>query len=490
MKTKFLVMLYALLILTYLEMNAQTTTYSFNYYNGYVKRSQAMVEDDAGNILALIYEYTGTDYTPHKYYRAGILKFSPTGDTSTQFYSFGDTAISLTAMSKAQDGGYLLSGQAGTPLIGNSRLLLIKTDAQCQKAWSKDFYIEGVLYILPEKIITDENGWFVFGAVNYSVGGGWYPFMARFDKEGQMLRYYIYPDHGLVPFEFVLNPAANRIWLFSGPTLDPFNRASRLVFDTTFNYLSGEELPGNILHGFDYFLWLNDTSFYVSTLGFRNEMPSSHDHEFSLSLYDTTMNRLSYGEFGNLDTDDYPGFGMPFDFINPDTIFYTGTIELQFYPIVYGHQNWIMVGQTDRNLNERYRRYIGGDANYWSWNILALNDGGCFVNTAKLNEDLLIFDLVFFRLDQNGQLVYTTDAAMMQQQFISYPNPVKDYLNVEGPSIGYEVQLFSQDGRLIQSVHSQSDKTQIRTSGLKSGMYFISYLLDGKHIETEKIIKF
>lgn len=490
MKTIFFFAVFAFFTLTYEVLNSQTT-FTFNYNNGYVKRSQAMFEDEAGNILALLREHTGTDYTPTQYYRSGILKFSPTGDTSTLFYSFGDTAVSLTAMSKAQEEGYLLSGQAGQPQIGDSRLILMKTDAQCQKIWSKEHYIEGVFYIFPEKIITDENGCYVFGEVNFAIGGGWHPFMSRFDQEGQMLRYYIYPDHGMVPFEFVLNPKANRIWLFSGSNLDPFNNESRLLFDTSFNYISGEELPNNIWDGLYNFKWLNDTSFYVSYLGFRNETPNSYqDHEFSLSLYDTTMNRLSYGEFGNLDSDDYPGFGMPFDFITPDTIFYTGTIGLHYYPIFYGYKNWIMVGQTDRNLQELYRRYMGGDANYMSLSVLALKDGGCFVNTAKLNEDLLIFDLVFFRLDQNGQLVYTTDAAMMQQQFISYPNPVKDYLNVEGPSIGYEVQLFSQDGRLIQSVHSQSDKTQIRTSGLKSGMYFISYLLDGKHIETEKIIKF
>lgn len=464
-------------------------TYTFNYTNGYVKRSPAMLEDDAGNVLALLREYTGTDYTPQQYYRAGILTFSPIGDTSSIFYNLGDTVFSLTAMSKAEDTGYILGGQSGLPEVGSSRLLLIKTDAQKQRIWTKQHVIAEVLNILPVKIITDEYGFYVFGAVGYTIGGPWYPFMSRFDNSGQLVRYYIYPDSGLTTYEFVLNPSAKLIWMFSGPTLDPFMGASKLVFDTTFTYISGEELPINYMEVTS-FKWLSDSAFYVSYLGYRNEIPNSYqDHEFSLSLYDTTMNRLSYGEFGNPDSDDYPGFGMPFDFLHPDTIFYTGTVGLQYYPIIYGYKNWIMVGQTDRNLQERYRRYIGGDANYWSWNVLALKDGGCFVNTAKLNEDLLIYDLVFFKLDQYGQLVYTSDPAMVQRRFLSYPNPVTDYITVEGPASGYEVQLFSQDGRLLDAVNAHTSKIQLKASNLKPGMYFLSFLIDGKKIETEKIIK-
>jgi len=464
-------------------------TFSFTLDDGFTKRSDAAFEDSNGNISALVSQWTDTPTTPPSYYRAGILTFSPTGDTNTIYYNLGDTVFSLKAMTKTKDEGFVLAGHAGQPQIGNSRMLLIKINKQKQRIWTKQHLIEGVLNYYPSKIIADTFGYYVFGAVDYTLYGPWYPFMSRFDNNGNLLRYYMYPDNAFREHEFVFNVANNRIWMFSGPTLDPFMGASKLVFDTTFNYISGEELPIDYMEVTS-FKWSSDSTFYVSYLGYRNELPNSfNDHEFSLSLYDTTMNRLSYGEFGNLDSDDYPGIAMPYDFIHVDTIFYTGTIGLNTYPIIYGYKSWIMVGQTDKNLQERYRQYLGGDANYGAYYIVALKDGGCFVNAIKVNENLLVYDLVFFKLDQYGQLVYTSDPAMVQRRFLSYPNPVTDYITVEGPASGYEVQLFSQDGRLLDAVNAHTSKIQLKASNLKPGMYFLSFLIDGKKIETEKIIK-
>jgi hypothetical protein len=484
MKKNLIFQLFIILI-SISAMQAQNT-FSFTMEGPLVKRSYSAMEDDQGNVSTIICQWTGTDYTPTENFRAGILTFNPIGDTSTVYYNLGDTVFSLLTMTKVIDDGYILAGHAGFSEITSSFLLLIRTDEQKNMLWNKKHDFEGVLNFYPNKIFADEHGYYVFGAVDYVQSGPWFPFLARFDRDGNLMRYFIYPDHAFYDYEFVFNPSKDKIWLFSDPTLEPFNGASKAVFDTSFNYLYSDELPIHTLQEMR-IKWLNDTSFYLSYLGGRNEI-FNNDHELSIALYDTLLNRINYGEFGELNSDDYPGRVMPFDYINPDTIFYTGTIGLFIWPIP-GYKNWIMVGQTDRSLNERYRRYFGGDANYSSFYILALKDGGCFVNALKLKEDLLINDLVYFKFNQYGQLVYTSDPAMIQRQFISYPNPVEDYLTVEGPVSNYEVQLFTQDGRLLNSTHSLSGKTQLTTSHLKPGMYFISFLIDGKKMDTQKIIK-
>ncbi len=485
MKTVFVLLL--IYFLTPINTIYAQSTFTFSYMNAYVKQSYTAIEDEAGNVITLITEHTGTDYTPTQYYRAGIMTFSPLGDTNTVFYDIGDTVFSLLAMSKDEDAGYILSGHAGLPVNGSSRLLLIKTDSQKLSIWIKQYPIEGILNFYPSKIFADENGYYVFGAVDFTIGGPWFPFLSRFDREGNLVRYFVYPDYALPEYEYCFNPTLDRIWLFAGPNLDPYNGASKAIFDTVFTYMHSEALP---IHGLSSmkFRWQSDTSYYLSYHGWRNEIPNP-DHELSIALYDTLMNRMSYGEFGDLDYDDYPGSTKPFDFIHPDTIFYTGTIGLHYYPIIYGYTNWIMIGQTSSNLQERYRHYYGGDANYRAWYILALKDGGCFVHAARLNEELLIYDLVYFKLDKFGQLVYTSDVAMVQRLFVTYPNPVKDHIDIEGPATGYEVHIFSLDGRILEKVNSHSSHVHLKLDSLKPGIYVLSLLIDGRKIETKKIVK-
>jgi len=464
-------------------------TFSFELKSEYVKRSEAAIEDDDGNIITILSQAIGQDYTPQiALQKARLLIFNPNGDTTTVNYMLGDTVFDFTTITKYEEDGYLVAGYSTLPETDSSFLLLLKVDEQLNRNWVRQYYFEDVDGISFSKLIVDENGFYGFGRVSFHLDPKHYPIFARFDNQGNLVRYHIYPDNSTSGYyEYTFNPAKNRIWLFSGPGLDPLNNSSKAVFDTTFNHLYSEVLPLPTMW-LMYVQWKNDTSFYLSYQGYRDNIPSP-DHEVCIALYDTLMNRSYFGEFGEQDSDDYPGQTKSFDFLNSDTIYYTGTIDMYwgFPPVNY--TNWIMIGQTDSTLQDRYRYFMGGDAYYITYFVLALRDGGCFVNARKFNHETGVFDIIYLKLNREGQLVYISDPTIQLSQFLVYPNPATDHFYVEGPERGYEIELHNQSGQLLKKVQAKSSKISINTTGYSKGVYILTLLVNGQIIETKKIVK-
>ena len=75
--------------------------------------------------------------------------------------------------------------------------------------------------------------------------------------------------------------------------------------------------------------------------------------------------------------------------------------------------------------------------------------------------------------------------------FKIYPNPTKDFISIElkdMTSLDYEIKLYSINGQLINSMHSNTLKTSIDMSNIPLGIYFLE-LSNGLKIHKFKIIK-
>ncbi|MDJ1503731.1 DUF7619 domain-containing protein [Xanthocytophaga agilis] len=69
-----------------------------------------------------------------------------------------------------------------------------------------------------------------------------------------------------------------------------------------------------------------------------------------------------------------------------------------------------------------------------------------------------------------------------------YPNPVKDRLIISSNNLITSVALFDRQGRILQTSYPSNQKTQLNTSGLPSGLYFVQ-VLTTKGVKIEKVIK-
>lgn len=470
------------------QVNAQST-FSFLLESEKIHNPIDVIEDAEGNLVAIITEFTGQDYVPGvEFKRAGFLKFGLQGDTSTAYPLMGDTLFGFYSIAESLNGGYLIAGFSRLPDSTSQSLMLMEVDAQFNKVWVKHYFLPNVYSYNLRRIIPDGDGYYAFGFVTYSITGSSRPFLSRIDHLGNILRYHIYHDGTMDDFEYTFNPDRNRIWLFSKSGLDPINGSSRTVFDTNFNHLYSEALHPHTAWTFTH-RWKNDTSFYLA-YNWRRIGATSQDDELTIGLYDTLMNPIHFSQFGEYDSFDYPAWLAPISFRNYDSIFYAGMIGVYIGYPPEQYTNYIMMGQTDGQLQERYRRYYGGDGYYQTMYIKATRDGGCFLSAIKFNHTTEVYDALFMKLDNKGELVYIVGPETPLYRFRIYPNPATTHLQIETILSAYNFVIRDMQGRVLFEGYSGDKKEIIDISQFSAGTYVISFAEDGKLIENQKFIKY
>lgn len=151
-------------------------------------------------------------------------------------------------------------------------------------------------------------------------------------------------------------------------------------------------------------------------------------------------------------------------------------------------------------MNEDGVRYVyvrkpWGDGYCYGWIRLTLEMGE-EVNGNYPNAECHIQDYAFctipdypLRVGQTslGDDIVEHDATSI----MVYPNPVRDYIKIEylNDFSGQSIDIYSIDGRLVETFPEASQQTQIDISSLNSGVYLIKLKTkDGKEF-SERIVK-
>lgn len=84
------------------------------------------------------------------------------------------------------------------------------------------------------------------------------------------------------------------------------------------------------------------------------------------------------------------------------------------------------------------------------------------------------------------------DESIMEKKILLYPNPVKDFLNVDFGKENFHNTsyiLFDSQGKLIRSGKFSQQKNELNMTELPTSVYIIQIFQDRKNIKTFKIIK-
>lgn len=84
------------------------------------------------------------------------------------------------------------------------------------------------------------------------------------------------------------------------------------------------------------------------------------------------------------------------------------------------------------------------------------------------------------------------DESVMEKKILLYPNPVRDFLNVDFGKENFHNSnyfLFDSQGKLIKSGNFSQQKTELNMSEFPTSIYIIQIFQNKKNIKTFKIIK-
>lgn len=91
--------------------------------------------------------------------------------------------------------------------------------------------------------------------------------------------------------------------------------------------------------------------------------------------------------------------------------------------------------------------------------------------------------------EENGITLSEENTIYSRSKFRVYPNPADNLLFIEGQiEYGQTVQIFDFLGRIILTIDSNNEQTQLNTSAWSDGLYYVTYNIDSNTKVTEKIV--
>lgn len=461
------------------ELNYPTRKYSFE-----------AIEDEAGNIYALISEGTGVNFAPSTPTKSYLLKFNPNGDTSTIHFNLGDTLFRLNQIVKGMHNGYYLLGKAQLEGEENVSLVIIKTDSDFNQLWTK-YHLLGnyfgaavqLVYKFPNKYML------LFTTCDFPCTSSYLNF-AWMDTTGILSDVTTFEYRTQSMPDYLLSPDSSQLWVFSMKMFGFYGSYPvRIKFDTAFQYISAAYLPdGNDAN--TSVRWISDTTFLYSYNKLRSNS-TSNDDEMYLMISDTSLNAVHYNYYGEQNSKDVCGFGSNnIDFVSPDSIFFIGYRNQKVGIPEPGRVSWLMTGQTDKQLQTRYFKYFGGDRYYDAFYVLATQDGGSFICGSWYDHDTHIFNPIFLKLNEEGLITASSETFMKERNIAFWPVPFTSQLNYQSVLPFSRLQLYDNMGRLVYETFGRELKGSIAVDRLDAGIYhykvtFLNNILP----ETGRIIK-
>ncbi len=158
------------------------------------------------------------------------------------------------------------------------------------------------------------------------------------------------------------------------------------------------------------------------------------------------------------------------------------------------HPSWIAIGKYDSDLNLLTEKYIGGDAYYFLYNIVATSDGGALITATRFDYQTQYqeHDFYVFKLDSLDMLVgnFEHKNNNLVKNAIVYPKPARDHVFVRTAVKDASFILYDMSGNKIKEMqlNRQSFITFVDITEIIPGNYLWSIVKKNKIIETGKVI--
>jgi len=437
--------------------------------------------------------------------RAKIWLIGSELDTSTLTFSFGDTAAYFNNICKRTDGTITACGNMYMPPdYEKSYMFFVDFDSLFQIINQKVFVFDGWNKVPIFLMLATNNNGLIGSAIAYA-DDSTRLCMIRLNDALDMVSNKFYSQSiglGCDISDMIYSQDSSQLWLFAESAFS--TGYDFTVIDTSFNLISFKDFPKywnsstmevQAYSGEATAKLTSDSTFILTgviTIANMNHPPTG-DQSMGVSEWDSTMVWTPATIIGSPDTTEYPAWANGIDFINPDSIYFAGTYNMStgsFYPHT---KSWIMTGMLNRELQQQFIHYYGGDAYYQAYVMKCTSDGGVFIVGRRYdylsieNQD----DVYVLKLNKQGLITNINPKISFLKERLAFvsPNPFTDEFTVNLLANKAKMNLLDLSGRSLLTVNLSFGSNGINAEHLKPGVYVLKIQFENGEILVEKIIK-
>ena len=421
-------------------------------------------------------------------YQTGLIKFNDSLEYQLYYHQKDSNYVSFRDVIVTDENNYLIAGTIGTQYYYDHTIYILLLD--------KDFNtIEESFYELPEqypnpivKMLKSPEGK-IFIIITRGSVSGMVKGIIEISPQAEIIDAKMYYNMGYT----ILNPFPNPdggLFLFREFMGNAFAGITRvdtnLNFDTTFYF--PESLNGITcdMGTNGCCKWLNDSVYIICTQGFF-ETPTLDLYLYKVSKQHQLLTVPFY--VGNPTEHDICPPNQSIDWVDPQNIYTVGYMSLSM-----SNRSTYYVSVINQDFELLGAKVCGGDYNTWINSIIATADGGCIMVGARRDYhsgNTLSADgyIAIFHPDDIITSAQETSNPN-DSDYMLFPNPGSDQLNIQTARKGVKIEMFDQTGRMVfQQKLTDEFRNVIFTNNLPAGLYHCKLTDREEFVENIKWVK-
>ncbi len=478
---------------------------------GFVVKFNSPMSESSGNFLENSNgEYIGyiASIIPQTSIRDFYLyKINNDGDTilSKKFPYKQDTVLTFCSIIQSNDYPveYLISGYGKVEATRNDPGFdfFIKVDSNFNTIWKKTYYLcPPDIHInveISQRLLKKKDTGYVFATL-YEFADDDRLVFFEFSENGDSLAYRAYTGDsaGSALYDLYYNhdSTAYLVNVYDTHPVPFWGERQILSIDFDFNQTDVTYLPR--WHKAITSKLLPDGSLVSGGIyeGFVYN-PYQQIKQICVLKHDTSLILTDSSYFTNPDDQirKREGYYNSIDYHYPNSIFVAGTYN-EGVGVWIPHPSWIAIAKYDSDLNLLTEKYIGGDAYYLMFNIVATRDGGALITTSRFDYQTQYqeHDFYVLKLDSLDLLVGNLEHKnnSLVKNAIVYPNPARGHVFVRTAVKDASFVLYDMSGNKIKEIqlNRQGSITFVDIAEVIPGNYLWSVVKKNIIIETGKVI--
>lgn len=430
---------------------------------------------------------------------AVVFKIDPDGAYQMKRFDNGDTLCLLNTVNILNNGNYFLTGHLS--LVGDitirEKLWCLILDSDLNVVEEKTYGLKQPYkgYFSAQNAMVDNTGRINLSQSildsNNRIDLAFY----KFGQSGDTIlsRYYQFYLNEY-SYDFTTIPESDNYMLIEQSSSDN-NHPELMFLDTNFTILEINQFGNDALFSglrmcSDY--WQSPETFILCA----KDSYGRNDEYIGVYSLDLEANILQELILNKVDTADYTALYQSMSYANDSTIYIGGYENILGFWVL--EPTIVELYLIDSQMNLLGYKELGNDASYELSGVVASNDDGCLLygkrfNNPHLNE----FDPFFWKILREDIGIITTVGEVNGQnnEFIVFPNPVNDIMNISIPgdfvNKNLQFSIFNINRKKVyqELISVTGNITRTNLKNLESGFYGLVITQKNKTLYTTSFIK-